>query len=153
VIPMPLASTSALWHKAGMPEDTKEIRTHLLRLLREAATLTRGLTRSETAREVPGSAGPSRLHVERYGGTRFFALYDGEELLAVTVYRKGAETVRDRLQALEARLAAPAHDQEPDGPEQGSAVERLQAERDAEKTCTQGRRGPVSKTWGSATGR
>lgn len=124
-----------------MPEDATTTRTRLLRLLREAVTLTRSLARSETAREAPTSASPSRFHVERYGGTRFFALYDGEELLAVTVYRKGAETVRDRLQALEARLAATAQDQEEDRPEQAGAVERLQAEREAGRGRTRGEQG------------
>jgi len=31
--------------------------------------------------------------------SRNFALYDGEDLVAVTVYRKGAEAIRERLEA------------------------------------------------------
>lgn len=30
------------------------------------------------------------LRVERYGNTRFWALYDGDELVCVTVYKRGA---------------------------------------------------------------
>ena len=37
-----------------------------------------------------------RFRVDHYG-TRFFAVYDGEELVAVTDYRKGAEEVKRRL--------------------------------------------------------
>jgi hypothetical protein len=37
---------------------------------------------------------------------RFFALYEGETLIAVTVYKKGAKAVQARLEYLEAQLAA-----------------------------------------------
>jgi len=119
-----------------MPEDARNTRKRLQRLLREALTLTKSLPQPATIQEAPASFrpyGPSRLHVERYPNTRFFALYDGEELLAVTVYRKGAEAVRDRLQAYEARIAALM--QGPRGEAQGSpeppgAVGRLHAERE-----------------------
>jgi hypothetical protein len=124
-----------------MPEDATTTRTRLLRLLREAVTLAKRLAQPEPVYEVSASAGVSRFHIERYSGSRFFALYDGEELLAVTVYRKGAETVRDRLQALEARLAASAQDQGEDRAEQAGAVERLQAERDAGRALTQRQKG------------
>jgi hypothetical protein len=33
---------------------------------------------------------------------RFFALYDGEELICVTVYRRGAEAVKKRIEELRA---------------------------------------------------
>ena len=68
--------------------------------------------------------------------SRFYALYDGEELLAVTVYKKGAEAVRDRLQAQEARIAAltqEQRDQSEADPAPPGAVARLQKERAATK--------------------
>ncbi len=49
--------------------------------------------------------GASRYRVERYGRTRHWAVYDGEELLAVTVYKKGAIAVAHRLQDYESRIA------------------------------------------------
>lgn len=132
---MPLASSGGLWHNAGMPEDARNTRTRLQRLQREALTLTKRLPQPETVQETPASSrphGPSRFHVEHYPNTRFFALYDGEELLAVTVYRKGAEAVRDRLDAYEARIAALTQGQQGDAqgsPEAPGAVGRLHAER------------------------
>jgi hypothetical protein len=44
-------------------------------------------------------------HIERYKRTRFFALYDNEGLLAVTAYRKGACTLKDRLEAQDRTIA------------------------------------------------
>ena len=38
------------------------------------------------------------LVIERYGN-RYFALYEGETLICVTVYRKGAMEVKRRLEA------------------------------------------------------
>ena len=40
------------------------------------------------------------LRIERYGRTRFWALWDGNELVTVTVYTKGAQEVQRRLEAL-----------------------------------------------------
>ena len=38
------------------------------------------------------------MKIERYGKTRFWALYDEDgALIAVTVYKKGAEEVKRRL--------------------------------------------------------
>ncbi len=37
------------------------------------------------------------LSIERYGD-RFYALYDGEDLVCVTVYKKGALEVKRRLE-------------------------------------------------------
>lgn len=37
------------------------------------------------------------ITIERYGGTRFWAVYDLDELVCVTVYKKGAIAVKDRL--------------------------------------------------------
>ena len=47
------------------------------------------------------------LRIERYKHTRHWALYDGSELVAVTVYRRGAQEVRRRL-AAQPRAAADA---------------------------------------------
>ena len=41
-----------------------------------------------------------QYHIENYG-SRFFAVYDKEQLVAVTVYRKGAKEVVRRLQKTE----------------------------------------------------
>ncbi len=38
------------------------------------------------------------LVIERYGD-RFYALYDGEDLVCVTVYKKGALEVKRRLES------------------------------------------------------
>ena len=38
------------------------------------------------------------LVIEPYGN-RFYALYDGEDLVCVTVYKKGAMEVKRRLEA------------------------------------------------------
>ena len=38
------------------------------------------------------------LVIERYGD-RFYALYDGEDLVCVTVYKRGALEVKRRLEA------------------------------------------------------
>jgi len=39
------------------------------------------------------------LRIERYKNTRHWALYDGAELIVVTVYRRGAREVQRRLAA------------------------------------------------------
>jgi hypothetical protein len=41
--------------------------------------------------------------IERYKLTHFWALYEGGELVCVTVYKKGAIAVRNRLLALSSR--------------------------------------------------
>jgi hypothetical protein len=38
------------------------------------------------------------LSIERYRGTRFWGLYEAGQLLCVTVYKKGAEAVKTRIQ-------------------------------------------------------
>jgi hypothetical protein len=50
--------------------------------------------------------------IERYKLTHFWAVYDGGELVCVTVYKKGAIAVRDRLQVLAGRrrTVKPARD-------------------------------------------
>ena len=39
------------------------------------------------------------LRIVRYGNSRFWALYDGEDLVVVTVYKRGAREVQRRLAA------------------------------------------------------
>jgi hypothetical protein len=39
------------------------------------------------------------LRIERYGTSRFWALYDGQDLVVVTVYKRGAREVQRRLAA------------------------------------------------------
>ena len=46
------------------------------------------------------------LRIERYGNSRFWALYDGQDLVAVTVYKRGAQEVQRRLAAQAARARA-----------------------------------------------
>ena len=41
------------------------------------------------------------FRIERYGRTRFWALYEAKELLCVTVYKKGAAAVKERLERVE----------------------------------------------------
>lgn len=38
------------------------------------------------------------IKIERYRGRRFWAVYEDEELLCVTVYKKGANAVKERLE-------------------------------------------------------
>ena len=45
-----------------------------------------------------------KLWIERYDETKFFALYDGNDLIAVCVYKKGAKEVKRRLEELERKL-------------------------------------------------
>src|SRR5712664_3195221 len=54
------------------------------------------------------TAPAGRYHVARYGNTRNFALYDKKDLLAVTVYRKGAEAVQRELEARDTVIAEQA---------------------------------------------
>ena len=48
----------------------------------------------------------SRYHIEHYGKSRYFAVYEGTDLLALTVYRKGAAAITARLEAQERTIAA-----------------------------------------------
>lgn len=41
------------------------------------------------------------VHISRYRHTKFWAVWRGEELIAVTVYRKGAESVAGELRRIE----------------------------------------------------
>jgi hypothetical protein len=38
------------------------------------------------------------LRIERYGKSRYWAVYDGKELVVVTLYKRGAQEVRRRLE-------------------------------------------------------
>jgi hypothetical protein len=57
------------------------------------------------------STPPGRYHVGHYGKSRNFALHDLSEnnrLLAVTLYKKGAETVQRELEARDTVIAEQA---------------------------------------------
>jgi hypothetical protein len=42
----------------------------------------------------------NHIHVNRYGETRYWAVWVNGELLAVTVYKKGALAIRDKLSSM-----------------------------------------------------
>jgi hypothetical protein len=128
-----------------MPKDaeTGRSRLHALRdRLGELLPLVDELLRTEarapqvreTAGAYRGGAPPgepaetagNRYRVGKYGNTRHYALYEGDQLLAVTVYRRGAETIRERLESLEEEIARLT----PGVSGRGSAVARLRAERE-----------------------
>jgi hypothetical protein len=69
------------------------------------------------------------LRIERYGNSRFWALYDGQDLVAVTVYKRGAREVQRRLAAQPRATAEAAA--------QAAAVEA--AARQARELATQAR--------------
>jgi hypothetical protein len=54
------------------------------------------------------STPPGRYHVAHYGKSRNFALYEGKNLLAVTLYKKGAETIQGELEARDKVIAEQA---------------------------------------------
>ena len=117
-----------------MADDARKTRERLETLLRKALTLTQKLPQAESVQEAATPYDPASSHyrVARYPYSRFYALYDGEELLAVTVYKKGAEAVRDRLQAQEARIAQLTQALQSQGEgsrETPGAVARLETER------------------------
>jgi hypothetical protein len=58
-----------------------------------------GRTRSQ---EAP----PDDISVSRYGRTRYWAVWVNGELLVVTVYKKGAIAIRDKLYSGKAGLPA-----------------------------------------------
>jgi hypothetical protein len=62
------------------------------------------------------STPPGRYQVAHYGKSRNFALYEGKTLLAVTIYRKGAEAVQHALEARDTVIA-----------EQAARIEQLKA--------------------------
>jgi hypothetical protein len=62
------------------------------------------------------STPPGRYQVAHYGKSRNFALYEGKNLLAVTLYKKGAESVQHALEARDMVIA-----------EQAARIEQLKA--------------------------
>src|SRR5262249_57480841 len=48
----------------------------------------------------------SRYRVEHYGKSRNFAAYEGQTIIAVTLYRKGAAEITARLAEKDDRIAA-----------------------------------------------
>jgi hypothetical protein len=122
----------------GMLDDPRKTRERIETLLRKALTLTQKLPPPESNQEAAAPYDPasSRYRIARYPDSRFYALYDGDQLLAVTVYKKGAEAVRDRLQAQEASIAHLMQAQSSQGevsPAMPGAVARLQKERESGK--------------------
>jgi hypothetical protein len=62
----------------------------------------------EQARDAPQQTAPteSQYRVDHYPYSRFWAVYDGTDLVAVTVYRKGAAAITARLAEKDRRIAA-----------------------------------------------
>lgn len=58
------------------------------------------------AKAEPPCSEAHRYRLDHYPYSRFWAVYAGEELVAVTVYRKGAQAITDRLEAQERTIAA-----------------------------------------------
>jgi hypothetical protein len=60
------------------------------------------------AKGAPQPTAPAdrRYRVDHYPHSRFWAVYDGEDLVAVTVYRKGAEAITARLEEKDRSIAA-----------------------------------------------
>jgi len=73
-----------------MPDDPRKTRERIETLLRKALTLTQKLPQPESVQEAaaPYDSASSHYRVARYPYSRFYALYDGDELLAVTVYNR-----------------------------------------------------------------
>ena len=93
---------------------------------------TRRLIKKVQEAAAPYDPASSHYRVARYPDSRFYALYDGDQLLAVTVYKKGAEALRDRLEAQEASIAQltqALHSQGEVNPVTPGAVARLEKER------------------------
>jgi hypothetical protein len=133
-----------------MVERGKSVRQRLRALqgqLRKMLPLVEGLLQagevqeseaSYTASQGERAARPaeSPYRIEPYS-RRSHALYDGEDLVAVMAYKRGAVEVKRRFETLEeeiARLKQALSEvgEGPPGEARGAgAVERLQAERDA----------------------
>ena len=69
------------------------------------------------------------LRIERYGKSRYWALYDGPDLVVVTLYKRGAREVQRRLAAQPPAAA--------DAAAQAAAVEA--AARQAQELAAQAR--------------
>ena len=86
------------------------------------------------------------LRIERYKHTRHWALYDGSELVVVTVYRCGAQEVQRRLAAQPRAVAEAA------AAEAAQAAAARQAQALAEQAqAARARAQPVSEA-GAAVG-
>src|SRR5215470_10686545 len=48
----------------------------------------------------------SRYRVTRYGKSRNFTAYEGQTIIAVTLYRKGADEIKARLEEKDRRILA-----------------------------------------------
>ena len=59
-----------------------------------------GRTRALHTGGQPMNAHPF-IHISRYRTTRYWAVWRGAELIAVTVYRKGAQSVAAELKKIE----------------------------------------------------
>jgi hypothetical protein len=145
-----LAFARRLRHKAGMVERGKSVQERLRALqgqLRKMLPLVEGLLEAGEVREPEASyrasqeehaARPaeSRYRIQRYG-RRNYALYDGEDLVAVMAYKRGAMEVKGRFEALEREIARLKQGLSETGTEppgragRTGAVQRLQAEREA----------------------
>jgi hypothetical protein len=113
-----LAFSGAVRHKTGMIAHHRSVQHQLgefQRHLRKMLPLVEGLLQADEVLELEAAAkvlqkstampAEGQFQIERYGHTRFWALYEGEALLAVTIYKRGAVAVRDRLQAQQSRIA------------------------------------------------
>jgi hypothetical protein len=67
---------------------------------------------------------PTHLRCAPYNNTRFWAIHEGDELLAVTVYKKGAVRIAERIKEL-----APGTEIEIWQPPKQSHAEQEQARR------------------------
>ena len=60
-----------------------------------------------TNQPEPAQPQPQRRYrVEHYGKSRHFAAYEGQTIIAVTLYRKGAAEITARLEEKDRRIAA-----------------------------------------------
>jgi hypothetical protein len=59
---------------------------------------------AQASTSEPPAPPASRYRIERYSG-RSWAAYEDKELIAVTLYKRGAQAIVDRLESLEHQLA------------------------------------------------
>jgi hypothetical protein len=65
-----------------------------------------GATHHTNQPELAEPQEPHRYRVDHYGTGRNFAAYEGQTLIAVTLYRKGAAEITTRLAEKDRRIAA-----------------------------------------------
>jgi hypothetical protein len=68
---------------------------------------TRRTSALESSKPAPAAEDEGRFSLSRSHASRHEGLYDGHELMAVMVFRKGAEAVWERLEAQERTIAGP----------------------------------------------